>query len=232
MGIPMNHLATPIRVPSLECRWFLDGPLPPAVLEAFLSVQPWHRPICISQPAWPVPWRVDAYLRIEAGHDVGIKLRDAAADPDAQRFEIKVAIGPTRTAQLRDQASGYLERWVKWSYPRGAVGRSFLDSFGLEGPAGVRVQKRRVQRVVHLDDHELREVDPGSSASPIVGCELTEVQVGEVRAWSLGFESPLTQEVRPATFERAARALVDALALELPLDRSLSYPAWLSDLAP
>jgi hypothetical protein len=220
---------------TLELRWFFTGSLD----ETGLRIEEWFRtrplfggggrpPPLAWDPAPPV-WREDRYLLVPGHDDMGIKWREG-------RLEIKGREAAPGHRALAPGIEGMCERWVKWSYVGAAIERRFRELFrGDAGQGIVPVEKRRLQRLLRLDDvGEVTEVERDQPRARGVTVELAEIRVGGSPGeahWSLAFEAFPGDG---STSERLASVVTGFLegcpALPLSAEQSMSYPRWLLDL--
>ena len=196
---------------TAEVRWIIEEPLPDAILAWY-----GHPGTARAEPA-----RVDSYLVFPGCSSVGVKIRHG-------RLEIKALQGAPRPFAPAGGVEGALEIWVKWT----ASGPP-LDAPS-SGPGGdaawVDLSKSRLIRVFACDRQ--RAVEVAADQQVELGClvELTRLRLGQVVAWSLGFEAfGPASDVR-AGLRLVARALLggDPLPYVLTRAQSGSYAAWLA----
>ena len=203
-----------MKFPSIEIRWFWAGEAPPSVRLWFLKGRE------VSEPSA----RTDHYL-LGVGPDLNIKLREG-------RIEVKQRQGPPHRFELSARRTGWQERWIKWSF---ALDRAPGYIAGVEEDPGawLAVHKRRYLRTFAWEEDGIQET--GNETFLPVGCnaELTELVV-ENRTWySIGLEAfgekGKDEEV---LLTAAASLLAGPEAPEVPLERSQSYAAWISEFYP
>lgn len=192
-------------VDSLEVRWIVPGQLGQAVCDWFTRFPGLKEE------------REDVYLLRPRLAGLSVKLRDAST------LDVKSYLGSPGVLALPGWGQGRLESWRKWSFPYGAT--PFADP----GPGGwVTVSKSRRSAWFPLpasDNPAPVRPPPGT------GCmaELTRIEVGGERWWSVGLEATGSTGLLPAAVRHAAGLL---FAGPLPawagfrLDNSLSYVQW------
>lgn len=203
-----------------ETRWFFPGTPPDGMARALFGAGAGP-----GAPDWSTP-RTDRYLVFSA--QMGIKLRDEPGSPVLLEFKGRLATpAPIR---FGDGVAGLGDSWAKWSLPSDGVPDELLAAVR-SGRRVVPVTKTRLLTVLELlDGGQDRPVPPETRVERGVQLELSRVQVGETRAWSVGVEAfpmdaELADRVRPSVtpwLQAAARA-------GAPLDRAhaAAYPAWL-----
>ncbi len=187
-------------VESLETRWFVPGPVPPAVAA-------W------AAGATAQPPRQDRYLAVPETDALGIKTRDG-------RLEVKRRLAPGRPLALPGGGAGVAEPWVKWGVPAAAHAALPAD----DDPRWRTVPKRRWLWVFPAGA-ETPAADPTVRLPAGCGVELTELAVDGAPWWTVGAEAfgpdpvlalaplgrlpfPLTPETAasyPAWLQRLAR---------------------------
>lgn len=200
---------------SLEVRWFF--PEGDAVIP---RIDAWFA------GCDPEGTRVDHYL-VTGRRDLGVKARAAAGQPP--RVETKYLLGAIPTVELVAGAQGTVERWRKLSV--------VMDDPSLmrEG-TWIEVDKLRRLRRFSYDAGSVTPI--AAPVRPTAGCgvEWTRVQwVAEgtpMTIWTLGFEAfgPPGSSI-DVLLATARLTLAEQSPLALPAARSLSYPAWIEDLA-
>jgi hypothetical protein len=159
-----------MRLASHECRWFFTGTPGQDVVERFIAAGNWKRKLEIPRPTWPEKWRDDRYEFLARGVaaqvvDFGIKLRDERVYGKALKFEYKARTSVLGAVRLAPDATGIVERWIKWSYQDDEVPSALWRPFE-DGELGTLVQKKRLLRKIRLDaadeDEEVPASGPGS----------------------------------------------------------------------
>ena len=197
---------------SLEVCWILPGELAGVVAGWFAS--------------FPAETTVleDAYLLDPHLPGLSVKVRGRRA------LEVKVYRGSPGLVEVAGRARGRLESWQKWSFPHGPASLGGADSAGWR-----RVSKRRRISRFSLTGGLAGASGLGWGARPGCAVELTDVHAAGEAWWTLGFEATGPPDVLRGELDAAA-ALVFALAppggLELDMDDSRSYAAWLGRQPP
>ena len=229
-----------MRFSSVEVRWFFDGGLDPDsevvawfrnrdTLPAYGTPHPLE---------WPARAREDTYLVLPGQNAMGIKWR-AAAGPDHRgaMLEFKGATALLGTAhRLGPDATGRVERWMKWSIPADTVPAEvagLLDPGAL--PINVSVAKSRLVRTIRLSalGHaaEVPLPEAGAELDRGLAFELTRIQVAGDPYWSLGVEAfPDEPTVTDAFDGVVAQLLSGYPGPALTASNSWSYPGWLQRL--
>ena len=211
--------------PTVEVRWFYEGPIPPEVLAWFQrGGQGPEEPSC----------RVDYYLRLADWDSLGIKLREG-------RLEVKQRCRQYGMVRLHERVAGRVEHWRKWSF---ALDRADggLASLAVPASAWIEVRKERRLRTYRLGGDDA-DIDPDrlrSAASEVVavragslpdrGCdwELTAVRAGDEAWWSVCFEAfgggPALRETLLVV---ARHVLDDGAPCGFDAGHSFGYPGWL-----
>lgn len=237
-----------MRFSSHECRWFFSGALPEEdeIVERFQVAGGWPKAGGVEPPAWPAEWRVDRYVCLPQGGepadaDLGIKLRDERALGRPLRLEFKGRTGSLGRVDLADGVVGLVEQWVKWSYEGPSVPEPLWSAFGPAaggeasgiGNPVTAVHKKRLLRGIRIDpDGGGEEVDMTGPVSLArgAGVELTRVRAEGVDAWTLGVEAfPADDAIHRQLLPIISPFLADlGRIVDLELERSMSYPAWLA----
>lgn len=199
-------------LPSAEVRWFYEGAVPPDVIAWFRRGE--------RQPV-EQPRRVDYYLHPRNVDALGIKLREG-------RIEVKQRQRRQGIVRFHERVSGVVEGWRKWSFALAAVHRLPAD-VGAPPSSWIGVQK---QRQLHnyriMGEGQLVAVPGEDYAGQSCHLELTRIQVGGTRWWSLGFEALGPER---ALGENLTLAVAHVLAQEpvptLEGKNSYGYPRWL-----
>jgi hypothetical protein len=198
--------------PTAEVRWFVEAPLPEAAIAWFHGV------------AGANPWegRIDHYVRPASPDGLGVKGRTG-------NLEVKRLAEVVGTESLGSGVVGRVEYWRKWSFPLGpeAVLRNGAGDW-------VAVGKRRQKGTFAVHGDRIERVQREEQAGQGCSLEIAEV-TAEARAWwSVSFEAfgSYDQAALVDYLRRAARhVFTQTPPFELSAKRSMSYPAWLWDLA-
>ena len=171
------------------------------------------------------PERTDDYLLLPGCSTTSVKLREG-------RFEVKVITGEPEALTWSETIAGTRDTWVKWSRMVSDPG-TLGELTGGDDARWARIAKQRGLRLVSLDGAAPAEIQPGTTTLDN-GCqfELTRV-ILDVNGrqepwWSFSFEA----FGQPGDIERNLETgmhfvLRSPPPVELPKDRSMSYPLWL-----
>ena len=185
--------------PTLEARWFVRGPVPPAVAA-------WADAIGLGAPEA----RTDRYL-VAPTDALGLKVRGG-------RVEAKEHTGPA-VALRAGRSEGASEPWRKWAFLLAPApgGGPRSGGFAGETDGWVDVDKRRRLR---------RDPCPAGGVCTV---ELTEVEVRGDAWWSVCFEAagPTAAARKAALDATVAQWLDRADAPAFRGDDAVGYPAWL-----
>lgn len=195
---------------TTELRWFVPGLIPPEVTTWFDNCP----------GSWlPQPDRTDMYYRASDTSRLGIKIRQG-------RLELKERTGISENHRVRENITGWIESWRKWSFEL-AMGldtgywEQWADNFWLA------VRKRRQLYLYQaINDDSLMALDLAQGS--ICQVELTSIEVSDMKWWSLGFEASGVKENQRELLAQIATILlepVDNFRL-LEID-SMGYPEWL-----
>jgi hypothetical protein len=191
---------------SWELRWFVPGEPAPAATSLF------------GEPDWAsVPTRTDSYVALPTIDDLGIKRREG-------RLEVKGRIAVIPSVRCSPCVEGRLEHWIKWSH-EGAVLDPVVEALS-KGPLDA-VTKQRIQRKFHLQDGRAEEVALDLRLDGGAYAELTRLELAGSRWWSLGFEAFPNDSALPDELLALVRRFLGEASIELTVEQSLSYPAWL-----
>ena len=198
--------------PTVEVRWFYQGPIPPEVLAWFQrGGQGPEEPSC----------RVDYYLRLADRDSLGIKLREG-------RLEVKQRCRQYGVVRFHERVVGRVEHWRKWSF---ALARADggLAGLAVPAPAWVEVRKERRLRTYRLTgDGEVVAVR--AEDCPVQGCdwELTAVRAGDEAWWSVCFEAFGGGPALRETLVLVARHVLDGgVPRGFDVGHSYGYAGWL-----
>ena len=216
-------------LPSREVRWFLPST---SALSELLVEWIEHRDPYDPDGTWldegiwkgKLEDRADLYAVVPGAVDMGVKWREG-------ELQIKGCVQQIGT-QMFGAHIGKVEQWLKWSYKGPTVDRAFGPLFHAPrngGPTIVTVNKRRALRKIAVDGRgALCEVSGGAFPERAVNVELTELEVGRERYWSLGVEAFPDDSNIPAAFFAVAQSFLQQLeGVTLSEDNCFSYPGWL-----
>lgn len=213
---------------TIELRWFFTAELHESVESWFKSTKPWAGDYDAQRLQWPPKWRDDTYLHVGGHPDMGIKLRGAPSQR-ASRTRIDIKGRTARLGELRinEQLFGCPEMWTKWSYVGDTLARLLS---GEKTPLFITVRKKRLLRHLSLDAFaNAREIT--SQESPMergIHIELTQIECGDIRAWTLGFEAfPADHNMLDAFWRNVRVFLRSYHNTELNAEMSMGYPAWI-----
>lgn len=202
---------------TMEVRWFYPGPLPGQIVDWL------HTPGCL--PAAQPP-RVDHYLSLPSQPTLGIKLREG-------HVELKARLGNARKVEMGPGVAGMMAPWRKWSFPLAFAASSEgapLEQLLVPASSWIAVEKERLMQRWQLDGG--LEAAPVRLGAPVVqGCEfeLSQVRAGGEEWWSACFEAFGPESgLERALLSTAAKVLGPGCPLNLDVEHSLSYPAWLA----
>jgi hypothetical protein len=206
--------------PTLEVRWFLQGPLPAEHYHWFME----ESPLPIDSET-----REDWYLDVAKSRDLGIKLRQG-------NLEIKQRIGSRGVCKLAKQVRGRVETWVKWPFSIDAESSAAILSDSAQ--LWIPVHKSRWSRHYAITSTGTIEAVAASSEAE-QGCslELSDLQVAGQNWHSLCFET-FGREISGATdlaqnLEHVVRHVVRQAGLPpLKARCSWGYPRWLQQIRP
>jgi len=221
---------------TLEVRWFFDGALAevaPEVESWFCAVVPQGIEETRHSCSWPATWRKDRYLILPGAEDMGIKLREG-------RLEIKGRVDTFGAERFADRIRGVTERWMKWSHAidvgREANEQDWPGTRPDDALAVVLAEKRRILRRLSLAGGTIvKDPSEQSTAGPAVDFELTRIRLNgspKETHWSIAFEAfPYGPDLhRP--FSRIVGGFLRGWPSgSLTAERSMSYPAWMSQRA-
>lgn len=193
-----------------ELRWFVPGPMPPAIRDS------------MSEKTGVVEQRCDSYLVDNRG-DIGVKLRARTT------LELKVRQSLGEWIDLGDGLAGVPEQWRKWSPAEDLVQ---IDSRS----RWIDVHKVIIKRRFSIDGNEV----PSSHGSTAIlsGCdvEVAHVDVEDRSVWTIAFAAYGPPDGRRAALATSWKALAVDATLAAPLRgldrRAMSYPEWLATVGP
>lgn len=196
--------------PTLEVRWFENGPPPSGLRHWFEDLEP--------EP--PSTW-TDLYLPCE-DPGLNLKVRD-------EKCQIKRRLaGPTRHA-FGPAAVGRYEEWIKWSFDlaNGPSAPWDDDPTALWTP----IEKMRHQRRLDAEAQSaLTEALPTTPPATVM-IELTTLTTLDQTAWTLCLEAEGPPSILVDTLTTAGTFLFDSeLPVSLTADRSFGYVRWLQQL--
>ena len=193
--------------PTVEVRWFLEGP-PPEV------AQRWFEGLAGTPD---LEARTDRYVRPMSPDGLGVKWREG-------KLEVKRLAEALGEARFHEHVAGRVERWRKWSFP-------LAEAAALAHPAGDWLNVAKARRVCYFSappDRPLRPLGEGEQTTHGCGLELGEVRVGDSVWWSVCLEAFGPDEAAlPDRLHRVAARVFAEGPPDLPPEAALSYPAWL-----
>jgi hypothetical protein len=192
--------------PSAEVRWFDSEPLPE-------DLRLWFQRRC---PMADENRRTDSYLVLPGSTVVGVKLREG-------RLEIKAQREPAREVRYPNGVAGRADGWIKLSLE---------TSIESNGPSLVHVNKHRRLQCYSLDAGHPTLLAAGGHPSEGCFCELTALEVGDRKFWTLGLEAFGSAEHVDAILAATANYVFAPEVCPKPLqtEMSFAYPAWLLSL--
>jgi hypothetical protein len=196
---------------TAEVRWFYPGEVPEEVAAWF------------ADGAGPVEQqlpRVDEYLLIRETDTVNIKFREG-------RIEIKQRYGDVVQQEFADGSSGAIELWRKWGF--GVDKKNSNGNLVETGDVWLAVRKdRRVRAYTLQVDGKIAPLPTSVFIEQGCSLELTEVDAGGERWWSLCFEAvgptELLVEILIAVVDQV---LANSGDFRLAAHASHGYSAWL-----
>lgn len=212
---------------SHEVRWFFEGSVNQQLplKHWFETVTPVPRQDGLPRPEWKGRQgdQPDLYLLIPGSTDLGIKWREG-------ELQIKGRVASLGPQVFAGRHQGAVERWIKWSYPDlPEPWRRLFVTAGENGLISVAVRKLRALRKLGLDwfTGAAHEVAPDALVDRGVAIELTDLECNGKAYCSLAFEAFPDDSGMHLAFTEAVGRFLDGWETDLPLTRSLSYPAWL-----
>jgi len=221
-------MAGAIPFATREVRWFFEAT---AKQHKFLKhwfeeVAPVSKQPDVGPPVWKgrLGDQPDVYLLLPGSEDMGIKWRE-------DQLQIKGRVCTASSRVFCGRHRGNVERWIKWSFADmpSAYKQLFLTG-GESGLLTASVEKTRALRKVRLDTitGEPQEIDSNSLMERGMGFELTHLQVAGQVWCSLAFEAFPDDSAMDADFTGVVEIFLSGLTeIDLDLEHSLSYPAWL-----
>ena len=193
-------------LPSAEVRWFDVEPLPK-------DLRLWFQRRC---PMADENRRTDSYLVMPGSTVVGVKLREG-------RLEIKAQREPAREVRYPNGVAGRADGWIKLSL------ETSIESTGL---SLINVNKHRRLQCYSFDAGHPTLVGAGDQSVEGCSCELTALEIGDRKFWTLGLEAFGPAEHVDAILAATASYVFAPEACPKPLriQMSFSYPAWLLSL--
>ncbi len=209
--------------PSMEVRWFMVGDMP-------ATAESWFRSGYVA-PADALiddERRDDIYLSLPTTLDLGIKLR--ASD----KIEVKQRRVDRGVEQLRDDVSGRLEQWVKWSFPLLKVDEKGNEvkppDIALPSGSWITVEKRRLLRKFEIKP-DGTVAAASAKSRPDQGCnlEIAWLTMNGQLCWSLGFESFGESDMVVENILRLVlkEVLADPAFPTMQAHYSYAFPTWL-----
>jgi len=213
---------------SFEFRWFWNGSLDqnPTLKAAFENVSVVAKRSDVTTVRWGKS-RDDVYLVIPSADDLGVKWREGELQTKGRRALLgSVAFGRG--------VHGAVEQWTKWSHEGPVVDAALKPLFSSAAlKTAVTVTKRRALRKVRLDPMGAgQEVPESEHIDRGVNCELTDIGVNGVSYYSLAFEAFPDDPEMPEQFSKLVSNFLTAFdPAAFAGIQSLSYPAWLDQIA-
>ena len=212
---------------SHEVRWFFEGGVDQhlPLKQWFETVTPVPRSDGLPRPEWKGRQgdQPDIYLLIPGSTDLGIKWREG-------ELQIKGRVAALGAQLFAGRHQGVVERWIKWSYrDLPEPWRRLFVIPADNGLIAVPVRKIRALRKLRLDwfTGTAHEVAGDTPVDRGLAIELTDLECNGKAYCSLAFEAFPDDSGIHLAFTGAAGQFLDGLERNLPLARSLSYPAWL-----
>jgi hypothetical protein len=195
--------STPHVIRTVEARWILRGVLPPSVID-------WFSRLPSSRQS-----RQDVYLIAAARAGMSVKIRGG------HTLDVKAASADPLPLQAGSSVCGETRAWEKWSFPLPA-----LDDLGVGG--WLRVDKDR--RIAMFPAGAPLPHPGPDGRRPGCAVELTSIEAGRNRLWTLAFEAADEKGSGRSHLEAAATEVFDEPlpdGLQLGLQDAMSYVDWL-----
>jgi len=215
-------------LPTLEVRWFFDG----AATSNSALVEWFEGAILPEQyggaPALQWKERTDTYLLLPAYEDMGIKLREG-------QVQVKGRVATLGEHTFCGRHEGIVEHWVKWSYA--GLPAAYYVLFGANVDPDLvtfAVRKRRALRKLLLDPDAgtVTQVSTDAVIDHGLGFELTELEINGRAYSTIAFEVfPHDPVVEALALDTVGAMLGQLVDVQLAVESSCSYPAWLRRLA-
>lgn len=192
-------------LPSIEIRWFTEGPLPAEVID-------WYEE-AVGLAHWEE--RVDRYVNPVSPGGLNVKWREG-------HIEIKRLVdvlGPVRWGDV----AGVAERWRRWSFP-------LADDLPLAatGKDWIQVAKHRSVRTLTIKEGALVLTRPGEQLPHGCRVEIVGIESRHRQWWSVamaGFGPDA--EARDMIQRTGDRIFAEAGTPRLTEEASMSYVRWL-----
>ena len=211
--------------PTIEVRWIQRGRCP-------APVDDWFRHAFGSTSSIPPAHeeRQDLYLHLPGSEELGIKLRG----PDNDKLEIKRREQDFGLSTFHGGIEGRVEQWIRWSFNLDASNPGTGNPTRPPG-AWISVSKARDTLTFRArSDGTIWEVADSNRLPDGCTAELTHLDIDGQEWWTFALEAFGPLETARHHFE----AIAHHVFLEQPgpyacsADCSLSYPAWVGQLAP
>lgn len=198
-----------------EIRWFYQGTTPPVI-------ENWFTSDVLGENGQPFEEREDWYLLIPGCEFLGVKLRQ-------NRLETKLRVTGLGILQLRNNAIGAAEKWLKSTCEDAKLENLITPDIVVQGQ-WVKVEKVRSQiRYLVTDDYSLTPASTEKTSQDGCNVELTQIIISDRQWWTLGFEASGTDGNLISNLETVANKMFQTFPeYELNLLDSYAYPKWLS----
>jgi hypothetical protein len=225
MWVPIMFPPAPL--PSLEVRWYFEGPA-----QAHSDLCNWFNevhPRSGGKPKWTPRQgdQPDVYLLLPDRDDMGIKWREG-------ELQIKGRVSTIGLLAFEGRHQGVVERWIKWSFADIPAAYRELFAEKADGLRRVSVKKIRALRKIQLRPGTAApaEVEPSARIDRGIGIELSELTVNGKSHCSLAFEAFPDDSGVDSEFSPVVSSFIASLsAPRLSANNSLSFPTWLNQLA-
>ncbi|UVT14291.1 MAG: hypothetical protein H8K04_10480 [Nitrospira sp.] len=203
---------------SAEVHWFCEGPIPENLMIWFKR----------SKLMFEDSKHDHLYLAFNHATPVGFALREGSLDVESLQKSSDLH-------RFTERTHARIHLWLKWSHEASKLDEDVRALF--ENDRWVKVRTQRRLRKFSLDQGTLSEVR-GNDSSPQTAChiELTNVELGARKFWSLGFESfGHANQVEETLRTVSAYCFSER---DSPLKRSLNgaqslpYPEWILSVRP
>jgi hypothetical protein len=189
-----------------EVRWFFKN--------ENRSIENWFKNLEFD----PLEQREDFYLHLQK-EEVGVKLRE-------ENIEVKHRAGTRSRGCAGEQAWGYFENWIKWSFNAGADPQILSEITDGKGESWLSVVKERKSAKLTLENDEIAIKSPTDELEYGCQIEYTKIRLlGE--SWytfALEWFGETCMEVNSSL---ATEVLGDT---RLAMKQSMGYPAFLYKL--
>ncbi len=184
--------------PSYEARWFFSDP-PEGLIAWFAS-----RNMVFYGPK--AAKRVDHYLLIDGGTNIGIKLREG----NIEAKHLVNSLGERQFPEL--DIKGTVEYWIKWSFTLDGADEQSQDIIKEGRPHWIDVAKERMAYIYHFrEDGEMKEAPLNEQVPEGCQVELTRLLIKNQNYHTFGLEAFSAKGNLEQNLEKGAAAAFSAL---------------------